>query len=130
MIIQTILMEEVEQEIQEVLYGADNGTGGLLCIFCSVSNELGILNSLGGNGGAPVKSTNPSWRANSGGGSGGGSINIFLGGANNMPKFISFNVEGGISKKAGGKYLGGNGGSGNINVGSIISSIYVPLTFK
>ena len=91
-----------------------------------MSNELGILNSLGGNCGAPVKSTNPSWRANSGG----GSINIFLGGANSMPKFISFNVEGGISNKAGSAYLGGNGGSGNINVGSIISSIYVPLTFK
>ena len=111
----------MEQEIQEVCHGhgqkGDNGTGGLLVIYANVFNNLGIISSIGSNGG------NVNWHG-SGGGSGGGSINIFY--KSNI-SLGTITVSGGSAggSQGGWYYRGFDGEEGSISVGNISTGTYI-----
>ena len=77
------------------------GTGGLLSIFCNNLISTGSLDSQGSSGGS---NTSYGEYRFGGGGSGGGSINVFTVNEPPAKNTISFNVNGG----AGGKASGGS----------------------
>ncbi len=93
--------------------GAGNpsyGTGGLLVIKAGIIKNMGTLSSHGA-------SAHTAWdsRSVTGGGSGGGSINVFYETCENfIPSSIT--VTGGAKT---GNYPGGAGGNGSITIGTI-----------
>ncbi len=99
--------------------GAGNpsrGTGGLLIMSCSKLEGTGKIESKGSSG---TKGTGNS-RQFFGGGSGGGSINVFVG-EKNYSNELSFDATGGPGNSA------GSGGQGAVVVGSIIDGVYSDL---
>lgn len=98
--------------------GAGNpsgGTGGLLVIKAMTVKNMGILSSCGVSAHAPWDN-----KSTSGGGSGGGSINVFY---ENCENFIpsSIIVTGGARI---GTYPGGAGGNGSITVGTVADGTF------
>ena len=95
-----------------------NGTGGLLIINALNVNNFGIIES---NGTDALPKSAQTLKGSGGGGSGAGSINIFY--RNEYKQTGKVEAIGGI-----GGYLttkGGNGGSGAITIGSILTGTFI-----
>lgn len=98
-----------------MLRGGESGTGGLLVIYCKEASGNGSLTACGVR--APIN------HSCAGGSSGGGSINVFLG-SNLIASFPwTSNASGGESTAASSR-LGGAGGAGTVNIGSIASGTF------
>ena len=107
-------------------WGAANGTGGLLIVYSNEFENNGVFKSNGYSGGVGNQGNE-----NRGGGSGGGSINIFT---NEKPIIDSFDIS--VDKKytsmlGSATTQGGTatfvGGTGTINIGGIIDNQYQDL---
>lgn len=107
-------------------YDGQNGTGGLLIIYADKIeiNTGATISSNGKNGGS--LNSNLSYKCSGGGGSGGGSINIFYKDSYNNSGSIRANGgTGGTGEYSYGVYSnGGNGGTGSISVGQILDGTY------
>ena len=101
-------------------WNGESGTGGLLIIYANTFSNNGTIVSNGKNGGYTDNH-------GAGGGSGGGSINIFY---NNISSFGTINANGGSGGGSKNRYCAnaGNGGSGTKNIGSISTGSYIPYS--
>lgn len=101
--------------------GGANGTGGTLIVYANNFNNTGIITANGSQGGA-------SYRCSStGGGSGGGSINVFYHTILQKGTIQVNGGNGGIQDNIYNNYkgIGGTGGTGTISIGSISTGTYV-----
>ena len=96
------------------------GTGGLLIIYCSDFDNQGSITSHGVSSSTANRS-NTNSRIDTGGASGGGSINIFY---LNIRNRGSITATGGEAIQGEGGHAGGAGGNGTANIGSIQSGNY------
>ena len=103
--------------------GGTNGTGGTLIIYAQNFNNTGTITANGSQGGESYRC------CSTGGGSGGGSINIFY---NTIQGKNTMYVNGGIGGIRHNTYnnnnyngIGGTGGTGTISIGSISTGTYV-----
>lgn len=105
---------------------AENGTGGLLVLITRKQASIGNLTSNGSKGGNGYPTTGYGM---TGGGSGGGSINVFMLNKNSSYDKAKMNVLGGAAGVASGANArpGGAGGSGKISLGFIENGVYVPI---
>ena len=98
---------------------ASNGTGGLLIIYGNKIHNEGNIYADGSKAGSVVSNYTKYNRAG-GGGSGGGSINIFYKTTCTKGTIIANGGIGGVAS-----YNGGTGGSGSISIGNISTGTYV-----
>ena len=114
---------------------AGSGTGGLLVIYADRLNNSGTISSNGSNGaGAWCNLPGEYKGAVGGGGSGGGSVNVFYKSVSNMGTIIANGGVGGDVLNATthtmGCFNGGNGGSGAVTVGSVSTGSFEPVNIN
>lgn len=106
--------------ISPVNYVSRNGTGGLLIIYAnSLYNNYQI--SADGVSSSTANRSNSNGRIDTGGASGGGSINIFF---DSIQRKGIITANGGASIYGEGGNAGGAGGNGSVSLGNISSKMY------
>lgn len=99
----------------------ENGTGGLLIVYCNNFNNEGTIESNGSKGGGIA--TYPDGGTNSGGGSsGGGSINVFYKQLVNRGTVQA--IGGGVDIS---NLPGGKGGDGTVSMGKVTVEGYTEI---
>ena len=114
---------------------ATSGTGGLLVVYTDSLNNSGTISSNGSNGaGAWCNLPGEYKGAVGGGGSGGGSVNVFY---KSLSSFGTIIANGGIggdvlncTNHSMGLFNGGNGGAGAVTVGSVSTGSFEPVSIN
>ena len=110
--------------VSPVNYVERNGTGGLLIIDANTFNNTGTISTEGVSSSTANRSYGNA-RIDTGGASGGGSLNIFY---RNVRSKGTLSAIGGKALYGEGGNAGGAGGNGTISIGKIIEGTYEPVT--